>query len=359
MMHREDKEFLIWVHGDRNSGLGHIYEGISIAKYMLKLGLSQKKILFIISGEKLSEHIVKKKGFKTYYSSPLNVWNLVKKFSPFALIADTPAQIRDDLRSTLLKIKQLQVDRRITKIILIGDSGTNLPTDYPQLADFTINYGFSSKKIENRVIFHDEHNSMEFVGPSYIILDPIFFKMKKHTKENIRNILLAFGGSDPRNLTLKVLRKILLDKAMSKYLTISIVLGPGYRFRNQIEKYCARFLPKESRTKIYFNISVDQMCELMRQSDLLFTSPGRTMFEAMVMNLPLIAIIQNIFQAKSYDWLEFVFYEKDALINIENFLNEKFLQEIFLIEKQFVSKSKLGSGFKNAIEYILSNLGDL
>ena len=140
-------------------------------------------------------------------------------------------------------------------------------------------------------------------GTKYLILRrefSEFWKMRKVIREDVKRVLLMFGGSDPSNFTVKVL-KIMED------FDVTAVVGPGYAYLDELEK-----IADERGARIV--ISPKNVAKLMFESDLAITSLGLTMFESMCVGTPVLAICQNDTQRwlkSQMPFLKFVLSEFD------------------------------------------------
>ena len=118
----------------------------------------------------------------------------------------------------------------------------------------------------------------------YILKDEFYYQSFKEIKEGVDKVLLTFGGTDPNNLTEKVLEAILESDYKNK---IEIILGLGYGNKKEIQdKY-----KDDERIEIYENVK--NMSEHMHDADLIFTSAGRTMYEIASLGVPCICLCQN------------------------------------------------------------------
>ena len=118
----------------------------------------------------------------------------------------------------------------------------------------------------------------------YILKDEFYYQSFKEIKEEVNKVLLTFGGTDPNNLTEKVLEAILESDYKNK---IEIILGLGYGNKKEIQdKY-----KDDERIEIYENVK--NMSEHMHDADLIFTSAGRTMYEIASLGVPCICLCQN------------------------------------------------------------------
>ena len=69
----------------------------------------------------------------------------------------------------------------------------------------------------------------------YILKDEFYYQSFKEIEEEVDKVLLTFGGTDPNNLTEKVLESILESNYKNR---IEVILGLGYANKKEIqEKY--------------------------------------------------------------------------------------------------------------------------
>ena len=124
-----------------------------------------------------------------------------------------------------------------------------------------------------------------FTGHKYYILkDEFYFQPPKIITQNVENVLITFGGSDPNNFTEKVVDSILATNFSGR---INIILGLGY---NEIDELVAKYETNPS-IQIYGNVS--NISEFMFKADIIFTSAGRTMYEICSLGVPTICLCQN------------------------------------------------------------------
>lgn len=129
-----------------------------------------------------------------------------------------------------------------------------------------------------------EQNNI-FTGHKYYILkDEFYFQPQKIITQQVNNILITFGGTDPNNFTEKVIDSIL---ATSYDGRINVIVGLGYNgLEDLIEKY-------ESNQSIQIYKNVSNISEFMFKADIIFTSAGRTMYEICSLGVPAICLCQN------------------------------------------------------------------
>ena len=161
----------------------------------------------------------------------------------------------------------------------------------------------------------DEHiKTKYYCGPKYLFLRDEFdiFREKKDLKPKIEDILLIFGGSDPSNLTTKVLEKL------TNNLRINIVLGPEFKHFDDVN----RILEMDDNKNVKIHYEPDNIAELMYNADLTITSPGLSMFESVYMGTPVIVIPQSNLQNHYYNSLNYEYLiKKSDIDHLEDYLN--------------------------------------
>ncbi|MCF8328093.1 MAG: hypothetical protein K9I29_07330 [Bacteroidales bacterium] len=118
------------------------------------------------------------------------------------------------------------------------------------------------------------------LNPNFEIVDP-----RKEPKAEVNHILIAYGGTDPSNLTEKAILALQVIGYTGK---VTIVMGPGHSHYNQIKKSTEKL---EGEVNLLSNVS--NMAILMKDADLALTSAGRTVTELMTVGVPTITMCQN------------------------------------------------------------------
>lgn len=96
----------------------------------------------------------------------------------------------------------------------------------------------------------------------------------------VHRVLVTFGGTDENNLTCRVL------EAVGKHaagMEVTVITGPGYTHFRALDKF----------KKIRLVKSTNRMSDYMTGADLMFTSAGRTVFEAACCGTPTVVLAQN------------------------------------------------------------------
>lgn len=110
-----------------------------------------------------------------------------------------------------------------------------------------------------------------FVGYKYLLLDPNLLSLRT-SKEF--DLLVTFGGEDPRNLTRLFIENFL---EYFKSYKICVFTGDLFKDRESIEKICT-----SKGVRVFSSADVN-LHELIARSDIIITSFGMSVYEALVL----------------------------------------------------------------------------
>lgn len=243
------------VIGNQNKGLGHVYRSLTLADQL------KYKPLFLI---KDSEDLAIKHISDSFYE--IKTFNSQDDLDHLLKSHQVDLIINDTLDTSEEEILFLKGDSRF--VVSFEDLGVG--ADYADLVfnalyegSFTNNNSFFGYKF---VCLRDEFSSVGF----------------KKIKDNVKNVLVTFGGTDPNNIT-----DFVVDLIKSYNLEIEVIVGIGYsKLDDLISKYSSF-----DNIKIIHN--VEKMSEHIINSDIVITSNGRTVYEVVSLGVPLITIAQN------------------------------------------------------------------
>jgi len=175
------KHILFVLTGNSVVGLGHVYNTLLIANDILN-----HQITFLVDKEsELASKAIKSKNYPVVMQQHENILDDIKNISPDIIINDR-LDTSDDY------IKELKMQKY--KVINFEDLGSGC-----EYADAVINAIYPEK---NSIPNH-------YFGKDYFILrDEFILSDKKVVQEEVKNILITFGGVDPNNYTEKVIRTI-------------------------------------------------------------------------------------------------------------------------------------------------------
>ena len=252
------KRIAIVVNAYKEIGTGHVYRCLSIAS---KLVLHE--VIFLLDERhKLGIDIVSSYNYPfRVYDGQNDLFDMLRQYSPDIVINDI-------LDTTREYVSVLKNDGYF--VVNFEDLGEGV-----EIADVVFDALYE----------HEVHQNNVFTGHKYYILkDEFYFQPNKIITQDVSNILVTFGGSDPNNFTEKVVDSILATNYEGR---INVILGLGY---DAVEELISKYQSNPS-VQIYGNVS--NISEFMFKADVIFTSAGRTMYEIASLGVPTICLCQN------------------------------------------------------------------
>ena len=132
---------------------------------------------------------------------------------------------------------------------------------------------------------HDLSQKNIFTSYKYYILrDEFYFQPQKIITNSVNNVLIAFPGTDPNNLTEKVINAILSTNYEGR---VNVIVGIGYPDK---EGLVAKI---ESNPSVQVYTNVSNISEFMFKADIIFTSSGRLMYDICSLGVPTICLCQD------------------------------------------------------------------
>jgi CMP-N-acetylneuraminic acid synthetase/spore coat polysaccharide biosynthesis predicted glycosyltransferase SpsG len=255
------KCILIRTDGYAEIGLGHIYRGL-----LLAYNLIDHEVRFVLSKK---SDIGLKKIKKSYFpydviDEDIEIIELIKKYNCDIVIND----ILDTDKEYIQNLKQVGV-----RVVNFEDLG--LGAEY---ADAVINDLYEKQKEGNHYFWGSDY---------YCIRDEFLLAKPKEFNDVVKEVLVLFGGTDPGDLTQKLLDVVI---SLPKDLDIkyTFILGMGYKKTSELIKKVER-----SNQNIEVIQDVKLMTEYMGKADIAISSQGRTMLELASMAVPTILLAQN------------------------------------------------------------------
>ena len=258
-----DRRYGINVIGNAATGLGHVYRQLGIA-----LHLNAKPVFFVPEGHDLALAKIREHHYPvSVYQSEAELVRRIAGEKIGLVIND----VLDTERQLIEAIKLIGA-----KVVNFEDLGSG-----SHAAHLTINdlYEFSKDSANIRY------------GHEYVCLRPdVNFSAKKVIGSDVRTILIACGGVDPANLTHRYLTAL---GSLGFRDKVRVVLGLGYRRTVELkEAHRASGLAVE-----YFE-NVPIMADFILGADLVLSSNGRTVYEAVAIGTPTIVMCQNAQEAR-------------------------------------------------------------
>ena len=249
------KKILFVVSGSNKIGLGHVHNVLQIANEFI-----DHEITFLVNKKsELAFNKIRSKNYRVLRQKNKNIIFDIKKINPDIIIND----ILDTKKNYIKSLIQLG-----KKVINFEDLGNG-----SKFTDLTVNAIYSKRK----------NNLNSYFGHKYFLLrDEFILKSPKAVNKKVKNILITFGGVDPKNYTKKVITAIQRD-CEKREINIQVITGFGYNYFNTL--------------KLFKNIeilkNVQNISDYMLNADLIFSSAGRTTYEIASLGVPAIILVQN------------------------------------------------------------------
>lgn len=248
------KEILFIVSGFQDIGYGHIYRALLLANH-----ITNHNLAFLVTSDSKEGYDKIKDSKYNVFMQQNNLLDDIKSLQPDVVIND----ILDTDEDYVKALKQMGI-----MVVNFEDLGSGAA-----FADLTIN------ALYGQVAKHPNVLS----GPDYFCAREEFRLTKDKKIENqVRKIVISYGGTDAINLTEKTLGAV-YGYCVANNIDITVILGLGYRHDDTLRKY--------KKIKIFRDVKA--ISEFFEEADLIFTSYGRTVYEIACIGTPAILLAQN------------------------------------------------------------------
>lgn len=283
-------KFCIITDGGQQLGMGHVQQSITLANLLCDKG----EVIFFTKSGQMVLTAIRRNGFlATHFHSDNDILAQLIIENPNVVIFDK----LDVSEQFALDIK-LQLNARLA--IFTNLTQANQYADVSVLQRSVDLFTDVSLRFKNIRTTSNNPKRCSFSGPRYWILRPEFYKpypIIKKSDPGPKRILLFFGGSDPSNFTCSALS--ILSHSRRNY-KIDIILGPCFAYKKQVRNIANNCEPGVA-ISIYENVT--NVAYIMLQTDLVITSAGISMFEALRLGRPVLVIPQDELQKQTYEGL--------------------------------------------------------
>jgi UDP-2,4-diacetamido-2,4,6-trideoxy-beta-L-altropyranose hydrolase len=126
-------------------------------------------------------------------------------------------------------------------------------------------------------------NALLAIGKDYQVLRQEFLQLTNKTWSDRKTLTLMFGGSDPKNLTLKVLQSL---SEFHVSMSITIITGAAYNGLNELTE-----LIKNSGLNITHLHDCQNMAAVLANTKLALSAAGGSQFELLACATPAILVV--------------------------------------------------------------------
>ena len=281
-----NRPWIIRVDASRKIGSGHVMRCFAIADF-LKSG---KIATIFFSRSPQVERQAVNKGFE------------VRMLPEAVTVADELSLVRflmveKGIGVVLLDIKNYHTFRDTTTYDAYFDALKGFSSflvsfedfeNYPYPSDLVIIPYFGAEKVKLR----EKAKCKYLLGPKYFSLREEFMNVKSVTvRKVIECVLITMGGSDPNRMTLKV-----LDGLSDTKLNIHVVVvigGLSQVTDKEIEDSLTSYRGTYSIVR-----DINNIAELMSESDMAIINSGLTKYEVSAVGLPSLVISNNDYHSK-------------------------------------------------------------
>jgi spore coat polysaccharide biosynthesis predicted glycosyltransferase SpsG len=256
--------------GSAQMGMGHVYRSLAAAKAFSEISRTAD-ICFLMRADRPEgvQH-VSREGYpvRILPGNDASALPAIRDYSPNIIVNDLPF-----LEDAYLKSLATLGAATIHFVDTLAD------IEKPAELAATIIAALAEDEVE----LEDYH-----AGPAFAILREAFQKRSTDIAERGRRIVLTFGGSDPQKLTLKALSALAPLAGTVGDLEVTVVLGPAFSHRAELEELLARLSHKPRILS-----RVEHMADILVDADLVLCSGGMTVFELAALGRPGLVLCQN------------------------------------------------------------------
>ena len=253
-------------------GTGHLMRCLTIADE-----LDQKKYHIYFICEKLSppmQTLIADKGYKFYIeNNEKYILNFLENLRPDYLVID-----HYELDSKFEK----KARPYSKKIIIIDDMANRF-----HICDFLLDQNPLRTEDDYKPWVNPECQLL--LGANYVLIKPEFRLLRKSCITSWERCLISFGGSDPDNITLKILTA--LDSELKiKNIKWTIIAGTANNNWNSLMNFT-----NQTQMEITLIKQTNKIAELMSNHDFAFGAAGAMAWERACIGLPSVtfAIAEN------------------------------------------------------------------
>lgn len=253
------KKIIFRTVGKMKLGMGHVYRCLTLA-----YKLTGHEILFVLdSNSDIGIAKIKESNF---------AYKVVDNELEFEdiLIKEKPDIIVNDILNTSADYMAI-CTRNAKRVVNFEDVGAGA-----KYADAVVNALYEKG---DRL-----HN--EFYGSKYFcIRDEFLEEEPKEFSEEVKNVVVIFGGADPSDLTGRLYS---ISKRLHKAypsMEFHFLVGFAYSHKDKIKT--------DEENGVYVHIDAKRVSSYLSKADLAITSQGRTVFELASMGVPAVVLAQN------------------------------------------------------------------
>lgn len=259
------------VDASNDIGIGHLMRCLALSEELIR----KKHTCFFISKVDNNEliNIIKKNNINFHkITSNLSLQADLTNLLKISNENDIDWVITDHygINSQYIKV----IKKNNLRVLSIDDTA-----QIHYYSDIIVNQNIGAEKF----VFSSEKYTKFLLGTKYVILrDELLKRNKKLKTKKVQKILVMFGGADPNNFTLKVLKML---ESLNENVQFIVVTGPAYKFDNYILSYIDK-----CNIDITYLRSQKKMLDIYLQSDIAISAGGTSCYELAYFGIPTLII---------------------------------------------------------------------
>ena len=303
---------LIYIRTDGNSTIaaGHLVRCLSIAQNCLKTGMS---VCFLLSDEEsksllesfMTESLKENQQLSVQLLKTAKYNDLEKELPEVIELLSAGHSSYNEISSNVYLLDSYFVTKRylsalhpVAKIAYLDDLQL---FDYP--VDLLINYDVIPDTARPSYEAAYQNAKKVLLGAAYTPLRRQFENKTVSIKENVSDILVTTGGSDPYHICMEFIRKFvtvlaLPGKKVQNIPTLHIVVGS----LNEDKENLYALSKEYPFIRLYENVT--DMAALMGTCDLAVSASGTTLYELCSLGIPTVSFTMadnQLISAKAFD----------------------------------------------------------
>lgn len=254
------KRIIFRVDGYIELGMGHIYNCITLALAMIDHDV------LLVTHEGAEPGLAKIRETNLPYQTfqeDSELEEIIASYRPDIWVNDC----LDTTEEYIRKLKSL-----VPRVVTIEDLGSGI-----NVADAVINALYDEEEPRKNI----------YSGYKYVCLrDEFQMEKPKLFSQEVKNVVIMFGGTDPSNLNRMVYDALMSQNDRFKDICFFFITGIGYD--NETNGVVT-----SPQKNIFVYPNVPRVTKYLKEADLVIMGQGRSIFEAACMGVPAVVLSQN------------------------------------------------------------------
>lgn len=295
--------FYIRADGNTKIGMGHVMRCLSVAEAAAEMDCLFPPV-FILADETCCP-LIEERGFEaivlhTDYRDMMCELDLLETIFQKESVSKNNKN-SEKKRSNIMLVDSYQAGStyylalsKIVKTVCFEDMGQAYPVD------LLINYNLYAPRLDAQ--YHaieaahqtrDQYPRKVLLGADYMPLRSAFQKPSVYcVAEQVTNVTITTGGSDPYFATATLVEALLRDKIIAEQeITLHLVSGPFNQFAAELKRRYQNYEKISANLptlRIQIHEKVKDMRSLLLESDVVLTATGSTIYEVSALGVPMI-----------------------------------------------------------------------